>query len=463
MANTSASAWLDRYVLEIGRTPAYPEYLRAFAANRGGCLSYRSAVDLIATIQAASTKILEPTNSSIDAASEPVAPAPLQLGPRCLSEPYASTVPPPVIALRRTVSETPGVLRLHANDRQLKQGLHPFTSVTLERLVSQASSGGEDGEAITIPSKYEGGLINFGLDIVDSEPDRAEVVCGICCEERANCVKAAGSLCIEAACDGWFCSTCLKEYYELTVDGARYAVPFMRCPGCRSFVRTALWQRHASEAVIAKWSANAADLLTLRCQECDDVGSMLPVEILAVSDRPEIAKNAFASLVDTDEARLLSAWHSFSCGQANAEVLLDTLVEAFRCEADNHGVLPGELETCFLPILSLIDDMGRRAVLQLAALRRWPKTRTRCCDEKHCFKCKVGTHHEGISCEEVQRRQIADINQDSESGSIQFCPGCTVATLKTEGCNHMICLCGEEWQWDGQEIWAQEWTGEEAE
>ena len=53
MANTSASAWLDRYVLEIGRTPAYPEYLRAFAANRGGCLSYRSAVDLIATIQAA--------------------------------------------------------------------------------------------------------------------------------------------------------------------------------------------------------------------------------------------------------------------------------------------------------------------------------------------------------------------------------------------------------------------------
>jgi hypothetical protein len=136
---------------------------------------------------------------------------------------------------------------------------------------------------------------------------------------------------------------------------------------------------------------------------------------------------------------------------------LDILLRCYPGDSSKEGVMPRNLATCFPAMLSLIADIGRRAVLQLAALRRWPKTETVCCKSKHCFKCKVSGHHDGVSCEEVQRHQIEGINEDGESGSIQFCPACGVATLKTEGCNEMICLCGQDWTWDGKEVWVDEW------
>ena len=44
---------------------------------------------------------------------------------------------------------------------------------------------------------------------------------------------------------------------------------------------------------------------------------------------------------------------------------------------------------------------------------------------------------DGQTCAEKQR-ETADID-------CQFCPGCNVATVKTEGCNSMICVCGTYW------------------
>ena len=31
----------------------------------------------------------------------------------------------------------------------------------------------------------------------------------------------------------------------------------------------------------------------------------------------------------------------------------------------------------------------------------------------------------------------------------QYCPACNVPTIRSEGCNHIICVCGEEWTWEG--------------
>jgi hypothetical protein len=44
-----------------------------------------------------------------------------------------------------------------------------------------------------------------------------------------------------------------------------------------------------------------------------------------------------------------------------------------------------------------------------------------------------------MTCEEVQRNQL--------EVECQFCPSCGVPTQKTEGCDHIICLCGHNWDW----------------
>jgi len=32
---------------------------------------------------------------------------------------------------------------------------------------------------------------------------------------------------------------------------------------------------------------------------------------------------------------------------------------------------------------------------------------------------------------------------------VQFCPHCGVATVKSEGCNDILCVCGRHWDWEG--------------
>merc|ERR1712150_453976 len=111
-------------------------------------------------------------------------------------------------------------------------------------------------------------------------------------------------------------------------------------------------------------------------------------------------------------------------------------------EEEGEGVAPSALLAVVKELLPLIEDAARRAVLQLAFLRRWPKTFSQCCKEPHCFKCKVGNHHEGISCEDVQR----DVqNRHEHNDEIQVCMGCGVVTCVSITASRVLCLCGEEW------------------
>lgn len=93
-------------------------------------------------------------------------------------------------------------------------------------------------------------------------------------------------------------------------------------------------------------------------------------------------------------------------------------------------------------VLELIEDIERRCILHLACLRWNPKIYTPCCDAELCWKCKIAGHHAGVSCEEMQRQELEI--------PFQCCPGCDVPTQRTEGCNHMVCLCGTEWTWKDQ-------------
>ena len=91
-------------------------------------------------------------------------------------------------------------------------------------------------------------------------------------------------------------------------------------------------------------------------------------------------------------------------------------------------------------ILSLFLDIERRCALQLELFRKFPMISTPCCGQNHCFLCKITGHHPGRTCEDVQRAAFGQ--------QCQYCPSCNVPTLRTEGCSHIICPCGRNWQWD---------------
>jgi hypothetical protein len=113
--------------------------------------------------------------------------------------------------------------------------------------------------------------------------------------------------------------------------------------------------------------------------------------------------------------------------------------------AGEHGADPTSMPLKGALYLQLIQDAERRLALQLAFVRRFPFiNHLGCsCGSDVCFKCKISEHHEGETCEDKQRA-MCDVDA-------QFCPSCGVATIRTEGCSSMICICGTYWEWQGEE------------
>jgi len=237
----------------------------------------------------------------------------------------------------------------------------------------------------------------------------------------------------------------------MKVEESRYAVPFIRCPSCNGYVRSASWRGCVGDRVYRQMKQSCADLLNLRCMDCDEPGTLLEDWTSSPEVREQTLKKLRNDLTQAQLCELDQWWSLYSRGEADA-AQVGALIAPSEVNADDDGVPSRTLRAHIQILARLIEDPARRAVFQLGFLRRWPKTWSTCCSIPHCFKCKVGSHHAGISCEEVQRRQVQD-------ETMQFCPGCNVATIKSEGCNHMICICGEEWTWQGEERWVDDWIG----
>lgn len=307
-------------------------------------------------------------------------------------------------------------------------------------------------------------MYRFGRDVGGSlavgavslnEMDLSAERCSICCEmPPGGCSELffPDRLCPERACKGAFCMPCLEEYYTTAIEGSRYAVPFIRCPTCRGYVRTLSWTKCVDESTARIVMENANSLLILRCSNCDELGSLLTVQV-PEDDNSRLVKLWLLSKNFSPEQcqALCEWWERYSFGAVEAKDGISLLCAMVgEVEESLEGEPPDQIRNLCNQLLELIEDVTRRVVLQLAFLRLWPKTFSLCCMTPHCFKCKVSTHHEGVSCEEVQRRQMQD-------DDIQYCPGCHVPTLKSEGCNGMVCICGECWSWHGDEKWVEEW------
>jgi len=138
-----------------------------------------------------------------------------------------------------------------------------------------------------------------------------------------------------------------------------------------------------------------------------------------------------------------------ACGRCNGICGPSSGCQCLGCAAldhtnsptvENNGILSDLGWRYAEKFFSLILDPERRFVLQLEFMKQYPKIKTPCCNREHCFMCKVQGHHEGRTCDEVQR--------DTLGIECQCCPECGVPTVKTEGCSHIICPCGRHWQWN---------------
>jgi hypothetical protein len=196
-----------------------------------------------------------------------------------------------------------------------------------------------------------------------------------------------------------------------------------------------------------KYMNNARVMLSVRC--CG-ISSFFKAE--STGDKMVIEDELIANMSEASQYLLRSKWIQYLGGDLGADGFLEevlqivpvTIAETSKLGAAVTEVTasrfadPRRIPPSLQRLPALINDPERRASFQLALLQRFPMTETPCCGDLMCFRCKTsGWHHE--TCEERQRRQIGQ--------RVCFCPHCGVPTVKSEGCDHMVCVCGQEWTW----------------
>lgn len=359
---------------------------------------------------------------------------------------------PAALELLRTVTAPPAF----SNER-LAKGEQRFTDTLLRCFIDAEArsyislgtpspnsvecnwSGPADWESIIgieDSSLTGGNATNVTPSVVGDAP---QWKCGICLEDFNDSFMIRG-LCGGDDCSDTFCSSCVAMHCLTTVRDSRFMVLPVRCPrpSCGRRVPTLKWECFVPAEDLEEYVGAAKAILTLRCPSCHSPKTLFQEALLLKELRMDKLKSIVPAASLQSDSKLQRAWARFRDGAASADEVLDVLLEVLSLDIVTFINEP------LYDILSLIPDVERRTVLHLAALRRHPFILTPCCEAEICWKCKIAGHHDGMTCEEVQR---ADLDSSS-SVQIQFCPGCNVATERTEGCDHMICLCGYEWTWE---------------
>lgn len=272
--------------------------------------------------------------------------------------------------------------------------------------------------------------------------------CCICLEQQSGSTLRYNSLCGNPACNDTFCSTCLQAYFTDAASYSRFTVLPLRCPAaeCRRRVPTERWANLVPAETLEAYQKGARDSLNFRCPSCHDADSLMVDVVIDHEHRAEaiesfLAQNRRSSFCA--ERLLRRSWAAFSAGTATADQVLDALLAVLGC----NSMLDLSAKQ-LRQVLSFIPDVERRCALHLACLRKHPLIWTPCCGAEICFRCQLAGHHDGMTCEEIQRNEL--------EVKCQFCPSCGVPTQKTEGCDHIICLCGADWEWQHDEVSADD-------
>eukprot|EP00397_Hematodinium_sp_SG-2012_P001094 GEMP01001095.1.p1 GENE.GEMP01001095.1~~GEMP01001095.1.p1 ORF type:complete len:1450 (+),score=284.27 GEMP01001095.1:132-4481(+) len=350
----------------------------------------------------------------------------LQKLSRSFTDTRVPSVPPPLQRSSSAPSPVVGSL-----EGRIQEGLQPLTDQALQRIVSgRPSKPHIKFEHVEI-SKCTWGQEQ--LTIGSWNPGS----CQICFEETDILARPCGT----DACIGTYCGDCLRHTALGMIDASLYACPYLKCPSCRNRVPSKMWKLLVSESAWEKYEANARAILNFRCPECDDVGTLLP--------EPKVEGAASSSIpVKTAE---LDAWRLWDREEGPSHII-DAITAAMKGvdassqnkddDNDEHKRLqaPVAANHRFYSLVSDVEDPERRCTLCLEWMRRHPFFLSPCCDAKMCFKCKTSGWHKGRGCEERMRKRMGTVG-------VQWCPKCGVPTVKSEGCDHIVCCCGASWTW----------------
>ena len=191
-----------------------------------------------------------------------------------------------------------------------------------------------------------------------------------------------------------------------------------------------------------------------------DLCTSLPAREQLVTDLLELGHPEWWNTTEEKtqlQEELFSVWARFMQGTAPAQELVRlsiTYYEKCHCMWSPGGREDEEEgDSCSLSVekdqfirkfvLPLMLDLECRTRFQLALYRMYPKFFVLCCEYAHCFACKVDEWHEGTSCEDKQKHELQI--------DAQFCPDCSIPTIRTNGCSDMLCVCGSVWEWYGDD------------
>jgi len=338
--------------------------------------------------------------------------------------------------LRRQVT-APGASRMQAMntlETVLTEGRQLLTDRALEYLIA-----GRNENIPKLPLKLDCEKTKWGKEWV-KKPQLSLGTCQICFEEVMVMKKPCGNM----SCAGFFCPDCISQTAISMIDASLYACPYLKCPECRHRVPTIVWQPLVPEENWEKYCTNARSLLNFRCPDCDEVGSLLQDRSDESPPSVQISVEEHASWVrwgtDITNTNLVDTIVNIVKKKVGTDVMSKQLSEDRPGDAHILSPSPGA-HRHFYYLLSMVEDVERRCSLLLQWLRRFSYFKTPCCDAKMCFKCKTQGWHPGRSCEERMRKSLG-------SGSaVQWCPKCGVPTVKSEGCDHIVCCCGASWTW----------------
>ena len=293
------------------------------------------------------------------------------------------------------------------------------------------------------------------------------IQCVICYELQSSS-QMSSACCIDKCC-----KTCFNQHINTTVYSAAYTIPTIKCCLCFKKISSSKWMSDLADPYqyVAKFELNAKALLEIRCASCHS-----DVSILSEIKRVHLDQSSVIDVftIYSSESvmigylpirrieRIIRLWIQLLNYQVNVSDFIDQIsffmtrivnnnkknyfteeyINDFNKRIENL-VLPKILRHLFIKIIELIYefDIELYYKLQISLLNKYPMIFPPCCQQPHCYSCKVSHHHNDKTCEEYRSEELI-------VGGIQSCPSCNVPTIRTEGCCSMTCVCGDYWEWN---------------
>merc|ERR1739848_501653 len=120
-------------------------------------------------------------------------------------------------------------------------------------------------------------------------------------------------------------------------ESSRFAVPFIKCPSCRGYIRTGAWQPWMHSSVVDQWEDNADKLLSLRCIECDESISLRVKDQVDGKEHISHLGILTSGLSKSARSDLTRRWRQYSCGEVEAAEIFTVLASE-----DSDFAEPGE-------------------------------------------------------------------------------------------------------------------------